>query len=64
MNDIEHLRRIKKSRRLSYDKMAAEMGVVPRTLYRWLKKENAPSPMAQSLIGEYIERNIAAVEGR
>jgi transcriptional regulator with XRE-family HTH domain len=54
MNDIEMLRRIKERKGYTLDQMARAMGVTLRTIFRWLHKENAPSPMAQEKINAYI----------
>ena len=54
MNDIEMLRRIKEQRGYTLEEMARAMGVTLRTIFRWLHKENAPSPMAKEKINAYI----------
>jgi transcriptional regulator with XRE-family HTH domain len=55
MNDIEYLRRLKKTHGLSYREMAFLMKVPLRTLFRWLHKECEPSPMGQRLISAFIK---------
>jgi transcriptional regulator with XRE-family HTH domain len=54
MNDIEMLRRIKERKGYTLDEMARAMGVTLRTIFRWLHKENEPSPMAKEKINSYI----------
>jgi transcriptional regulator with XRE-family HTH domain len=56
MNNIEQLRRIKKQKGYTYDAMAKAMGVTLVTVFRWLHKQNEPSPMGREKIAAYVER--------
>ena len=52
---IETLRAIKAAQGLSFERMAARLGVSWRTLYRWLNENTTPSLMAQEKIRAFIE---------
>ena len=56
MNAIDRLKEIKEREALTYEEMARKLGVSWRTLYRWLNKNNKPSPMASMRIAEFIRR--------
>lgn len=61
MNDIDALRRIRQTKKITLREMAADLGVTIATLHAWLHKTRKPSPLAADRIKAYL---IAAVEGR
>lgn len=55
MNEIQELKRLKKETGLSYEKMAREIGISWRSLYRWLKGNSLPSDLALKAIKKYLD---------
>jgi transcriptional regulator with XRE-family HTH domain len=62
MDGIKELKKIRKERGLSYERMARELGVSWRTLYRWIQNENAPSLLATEKIAAYLSEVRASRE--
>lgn len=52
----EALRRLIYEERMSSKELAAELGVDPSTVSRWLNKETAPSPEARRRLFDLLER--------
>lgn len=51
---IKRLKKNKDLNGLSYERLAQELGVSWRTIYRWFNERTKPSLMAQKRISEYL----------
>lgn len=56
LNELEQLRQIKEREKISYEKLAHEIGVSFRTLYRWLNGDSNPSDMGLRVIREFLKK--------
>jgi len=56
LNELEQLRQVKEQKKISYEKLAHEIGVSFRTLYRWLNGDNNPSDMGLRVIREFLKK--------
>lgn len=54
MNEIELLTKYSNKHKKTIDKMAQELGIASRTLYRWYEGKAKPSPMARQKILSYV----------
>ena len=54
---IEHLKRLKKEKDLTFLQMAIDIGVTPDTVMRWWRGERKPSRMAKRLIISYLRKH-------
>lgn len=63
MDLIKELKRIKKQRGLTIDRLAKEMGIYPRTLYFWFAGKTKPSKLAARAILDFLEK-IKEKEGK
>lgn len=55
MNEIEKLKQYKEEKDISYEKLAREIGVSYRTLFRWLNEDSKPSDMGLKIIKDFLE---------
>lgn len=53
---LEQLQQIKDRENISYEKLAHDIGVSFRTLYRWLNGISKPSDMGLRIINEFIKK--------
>jgi len=58
MNELDQLRQFKDQENISYEKLAREIGISYRTLFRWLNGESKPSDMGLKIIKEFLERKM------
>jgi len=56
MEEIKVLKIIMKRHGLSQEKVARELGISSRTVFRWLHKKNEPSELALIQIERLIEK--------
>ena len=57
MKEIDELIELKKIKNISYEKIAAQIGVSYQTVLRWMKKKNVPSDLALIQIRKFIGKN-------
>jgi len=55
MKEIKELKGYKDKQNISYEKLAHEIGVSYRTLFRWINRENQPSDMGLKMIRNFLE---------
>ena len=59
MNELDQLRQYREREGISHEKLAHEIGVSYRTLFRWLKGDSKPSDMGLRIIREFLkEKNV------
>jgi len=56
-NLIKELEKIKKTKELTYESIAQDLGISFNTVYRWLKGKNNPSHLAEDKIRDFISRS-------
>jgi transcriptional regulator with XRE-family HTH domain len=57
MKEVAELKKIMKKHGLSLEKVARELGISSRTVFRWIHGENKPSDLALKQLREFLEKN-------
>lgn len=54
MKEVTELKRIMKERKLSLEKVARELGISSRTVFRWLHGESKPTGVSLDLLEKFV----------
>jgi DNA-binding transcriptional regulator YiaG len=55
IEEVTHLRGLMKDWKLSMERVAREMGISSRTVFRWLHGQNEPSGLALEALRRYLD---------